>query len=92
MSEGLDFRELMEKRLVINSRIKPDAYYDLPGALASWVDKKGRRQISVKTGDGRYWEITLRGSLEADDIRILAMQGLESVSIKNGKLFIEVRK
>lgn len=87
-----NFRELMEKRLVINSRIKPDAYLDLPGALASWVDKKGRRQVSVTTGDGRYWEITLRGSLEAADIKILAMQGMESVSIKNGKLFIEIRK
>lgn len=92
MADGLDFRQLMEKRLVINSRVKPDAYFDLPGALASWVDKKGRRQVEVKTGDNKYWEITLRGSLEADDIRILAMQGMESVSIKNGKLFIEVRK
>jgi hypothetical protein len=92
MADGLDFRELIEKRLVINSRIKPDAYYDLPGALASWVDKKGRRQVMVNTGDSSYWEFTLRGDLEAADIRILALQGLESISIKQGKLFIEVRK
>jgi hypothetical protein len=46
----------------------------------------------VNTGDNSYWEFTLRGDLEAADIRILALQGLESISIKQGKLFIEVRK
>ena len=86
------FRELLERRLVINSRIQSDAYLDLPGVLASWVDKKGRRNVEVRTGEKSYWEFTLRGSLEAVDVKTLAMQGMESVSIKNGKLFIEIRK
>jgi hypothetical protein len=92
MVDGLDFRELIERRLVINSRVKADAYLDLPGALASWVDKKGRRNVTVTTGDNSYWEFTLKGSLEPNDLRILGMQGIESVSIKQGKLFVEVRK
>jgi len=81
------FRQLLEKK-----KPGPDLYLDLPGALASWVDKKGRKNIQISTDKNAYWEITLKGSLEADDLRILALQGIEGVSVKSGKLFIEIRK
>ena len=82
-----DFRELLERK-----EPGPDLYLDLPGGLASWVDKKGRKNIQISTGKNAYWEFTLKTGLEAEDIKILALQGMESVSVKSGKLFIEVRK
>lgn len=67
-----------------------DKYYDLPGPIASWIDKYGRKKVQV-ADDGTHWILQIKGSLNGADL--FALSRLDSVTaIGKNKLQIEVRK
>jgi hypothetical protein len=67
-----------------------DKFFDLPGHLASWVEKKGRKKVEVAE-DGESWIFKVK-MLTPEDLRVLVINRLDGISIQKNKLFVKVRK
>lgn len=69
-----------------------DPYFDLPGGAASWVDKRGRNNVTIKN-IGKLFVLQIKGSLDDRDLKILTFEGLEHIAaIGKNKLEIKLRK
>lgn len=67
-----------------------DKFFELPGYLASWVEKKGRKKVEVAE-DGESWIFKVK-MLTPQDLATLAINRLDSISIQKNKLYVVVRK
>ena len=67
-----------------------DKFFDLPGHLASWVEKKGRKKVDVAE-DGESWIFKVK-MLTPQDLAVLALNRLDGISIQKNNLVVVVRK
>ena len=66
------FKELIEKSKVVST-------LDLPGALASYIDKKFGKRVKI-LDTGKEYKITIvKGKLDDKDIKALVLSGLNSI-------------
>lgn len=82
---------LYQEKKSIPTPFATDKYFELPGHLASWVDKKGRKKVEVAE-DGESWIFKFKGELTGQDLAILVINRLESVGMDKSKLIVKVRK
>ena len=68
-----------------------DKFFELPGHLASWVEKKGRKKVEVAE-DGESWIFKFKGELTGSDLAVLVINRLDGVGIEKNKLVVTVRK
>ena len=68
-----------------------DKFFELPGTLASWVEKKGKKRVEIAE-DGESWIFKVN-ELTDWDLRILAVNRLEYVGpIDKKRILVKVRK
>jgi hypothetical protein len=80
-----------EKRESIPTPFAGDKFFELPGTLASWVEKKGRKRVEIAE-DGESWHFKVN-ELTNKDLAVLAMNRLDYVGpIDKKRLLVKVRK
>jgi len=68
-----------------------DKFFELPGHLASWVEKKGRKRVEVAE-DGESWIFKVK-DLDGKDLAVLAVNRLDYVGpIDKKTILVKVRK